>query len=347
MGMLDALMVGGAAGAGQGLANAATQYGAFVEQQALENQRANMEVEKANRIAEHTLAIRNSDQANTGQIFNDAFKQATGFDYAQQPIDMPASQMSPTPGGELATSTDGTTPFSGSDSSAPAGVTLSASSRTKAPGIINTLLNAKNPQGMMTPEQAQNYRQGMLAGAQALLAAGKTDEAAKVMASLEATYHNMGFAGSRDTLTGETITPESERMKALAKLSGKPLSPEEQAKLKAQALEYNSKFLDTVFGDDGTYKALLASPDAVINRDTIQKQINDSRAAKVASMELANQGVPIETAASAVHAFMAGAPVVKDPKSGALGIDLGNGKALKLPLVLKNYIPVPKPNPGH
>ena len=52
MGMLDALMVGAASGAGAGLADAGAQYGKLTAEQILENQQANLEVQKAQRIAE-------------------------------------------------------------------------------------------------------------------------------------------------------------------------------------------------------------------------------------------------------------------------------------------------------
>ncbi|MDE1943543.1 MAG: hypothetical protein KGI47_10445, partial [Betaproteobacteria bacterium] len=80
MGMLDALMVGAASGAGNGIAGAASEYGKFSELQALDDARANLEVEKARRIQENTIAATNADQANTGQIFNEAFRQAAGFE---------------------------------------------------------------------------------------------------------------------------------------------------------------------------------------------------------------------------------------------------------------------------
>ena len=343
MGMLDALMVGAASGAGAGLADAGAQYGKLTAEQILENQRANMEVEKARRIQEDTIAATNADQANTGQIYNKAFQDAAGF----APGSLPSQGMPAVVSADGTPTSPSTAPAAGS----PAALQASAAPTTApgtstAPGLISAALASKNPQGMMSPEDAASYRKGMLAGAQALMAAGKTKEASEVMANLEATYHNMGFAGSMDKLTGETTTPDSEKFKALAKWGPKQLTPEEQGKLKAQTLEYNTKYLDSIFGDDSTYKALLSDRvDSLMNKELIQQQIDSSRASKVAAMELASHGVPIEQAASAVHAFMGGAQVVKDQASGALGIDLGNGKAVKLPLVLQRYVRGQQPTP--
>ena len=52
MGILDAMLIGATSGAGAGLADAGAQYGKLTAQQILENQQANLEVQKAQRIAE-------------------------------------------------------------------------------------------------------------------------------------------------------------------------------------------------------------------------------------------------------------------------------------------------------
>ena len=342
MGMLDALALGALSGAGNGVADAASDA-----------QRMNLEVQKQNQIQQNQIANVNADQSATGKIFANAFEQAAGFRYGDLPVQPAAANQSPADQPLSPTMPVTQQPQSNAPNGAPAATTQSP---TQTPAQSTDQAPA-NPKGMMTPDVAASYRKGLLAAAEALMEAGKMKEGSDVMANLEHTYHTMGYAGSQDMLTNETITGQAANMKAEAAMiraqQGKPLTPEEQQKLQAQTeelkgkqLEHQINYLKPIFGDDSTYSKLLSSPDAMMNKDAVNKQIEDGRTGTSAALELAQKGMPIETAASLVKSYMSGmAKVFKDP-TGGLNIDIGNNQGVRLPLALQNYPVTPMPNIG-
>jgi hypothetical protein len=355
------LVLSALSGAGQGVADAAQTYEKYNFQQMLQKEASNLAVERADLVNQHAISAANVEEARKGAIGQaaaDAYK-------ASHPIPgaIPATDASGTtpdatqPVPQVAPTVPALTPDASASSSAPSAttpvpvtaVTPAGPVGTPAPGSTPLPATGLVPSTIKTtvaaslsPAEAAQYRGSELARAQAFRDAGDTARASQTMADLEKTFHTLGYAGSNDLLTGETITGQAAMIKAQADYDaahGSKIDPVKQLELQGKTLEHDNKILDSALGDDTTIKSLMSNPMYAVNpvfKANADAQIDNLRATRSAVLQIAQESghaVPVTTALSLVQGLKTGATKVMN-NGGTLYFDMGGGRFMPIPQAL-------------